>query len=612
MNCIKINQIEGIPMTIQKIKEHKQKILNIIVTLLLFIGIFWSFSGDEIQQTFRATTRDAWQDGWIQIVDGNELQLDTPSEFESVSIGETLTLTNTLPAFAEDKVLFFYSKDLEIHIYIDDEEIYNLVTPEKFAFLDSPGHFWNQITIPAEYSGETIRIELTSQFSNRFMGTVSKLYLIEEADTLNIILIQEGFRIIMTAVIFFMTAYAYVNAYLWKRKKLKKYFLTLARFYLSITIWLASMCGIFTYIFHQAIANMVICNLMVLIIPITAFEFYKEVNTSPNKVMRILGIILWGNFFLQFALLFICKISLLDMMPLSFLVYTIGIVGALALIFQHIYLEIKCTNPEHRDSEASFALITTIIFFLGALIEIIILCLFPKRTDLIGLSSITGAVIYMIVNLIAVTRHEALTDFEKSKLEADYNHLQNTTLVQQIKAHFFYNTLNNISALCKEDPAEADRAIISFSRYMHSYMYLINEKNNIPLREEINLLYSSLEIEQTKYPDTFSYQIDLEYEDFNIPPLCLQPLVENALYHGLRPCKHHGELHIVARRYFNIAQIIITDNGVGFDVSILDSKESVGLDNLIKRIKIMADGKVKIESKINKGTRVTIEFPLSN
>lgn len=599
-------------MLIQKINKHKQKILNIITTLLLFSAIFWSFTGDKIQHTFHSFSLDTWQTGWTQSIDDEELSLNTLSEFESVNIGETLVLTNVLPTLTDDKALAFYSKDLEIHIYINDEEIYSVVTPEKFAVLESPGHFWNQIELPAEYSGDTIRIELTSQFSDRFMGTVNTLYLIEESDTINIILKQEGFRIIMTAFIFFMTIYAYINSFLWKRRILKNYFLSLARFYLTITIWLASMCSIFTYLFHQPIANMVICNLMVLIIPITAFEFYKEVNTSPNKAMRILGVILWGNFFLQFALLFICKISLLDMMPLSFLVYTIGIVGALALIFQHIYREIKCTKSERRDPEANFALITTLIFFLGALIEIIVLTLYPKRTDLIGLSSITGAVVYMIVNLIALTRHEAMTDLEKSKLEADYNHLQNTTLVQQIEAHFFYNTLNNISALCKEDPLKADQAIISFSRYMHSYMYLINERNNIPLREEVNLLYSSLEIEQAKYPDSFSYQIDIEYEDFKIPPLCLQPLVENALYHGLRPCKHHGDLHIIARKYHNAAQIIITDNGVGFDVSILDSKESIGLDNLIKRIKIMANGKVRIKSKINKGTRVTLEFPLSN
>ncbi|MFI3173231.1 MAG: histidine kinase, partial [Eubacteriales bacterium] len=171
-------------------------------------------------------------------------------------------------------------------------------------------------------------------------------------------------------------------------------------------------------------------------------------------------------------------------------------------------------------------------------------------------------------------------------------------------------TLNNISALCKYDPAEADRAITLFARYMHSYMYVINEKENISIEKELELVKVTLEIEQLRFPNTFNYSIDIAYSDFKIPPLSLQPLVENALYHGLRPLKEGGQLKISIAKIQNSIEITITDNGVGFEVSSLDTKDSIGLTNLKKRLHIMANGSVNIQSTKGLGTSIIITLPL--
>lgn len=592
----------------QQLYRHIKAILFISSLCLLSGILLWSLTSPTIESNSSTPKESLWDIGWTQILDNESISLDSPSDFQEIPVGDTLVITNTIPEISTDITLFFYSKDLEITVYLGSEIIYSLEMQEGFELLGSPGHLWNEIAIPHEYSGETITIELTSQFSNRFMATLTKLYLIETPLTIFMLMKEEFFRLIMSVVILLMTIFAYVNSTIWKRKEIKKFYLTLGNFYLCITMWLLSMLGIFNYVLDNPVTNLVICNVMVLIIPIAVYEFFQSFYTKQNKLLLTLGILVWSNFFLEILLQFVFGISLLSLLPLAFVVYTLGTLGVLIIIIQHICHFMKA----HRNlTEADFAIMSSIIFFIGILAEILVLHLFPKRTDLIGVSGLIGLSLYMVLNHIALTRFKSITEAKNRTLENNYRQLKNVTLVQQIHAHFIYNTLNNISALCKYDPIEADHAIIRFSKYMHSYMYLINEKENIPITQEVDLLTVSLEIELSRFPDSFTYYVDLEYTDFKIPPLSLQPLVENALYHGLRKSSKHGELKILSRKYSNMVQIIISDNGVGFDTSLLDNNGSIGFHNIKKRIALMANGTVNIESKIDVGTMVIIELPLT-
>ncbi len=186
---------------------------------------------------------------------------------------------------------------------------------------------------------------------------------------------------------------------------------------------------------------------------------------------------------------------------------------------------------------------------------------------------------------------------------------QPAVLAHQITAHFFFNTLNTISALCKQDAAKADNAICTFATYMRSYMYLVNERELIPLSQELTLVRSTLEIEKLRFPNSFTYELDLQVVDFEIPPLTLQPIVENALLHGLRRTGRHGTLKISTRQIGKCYRIIISDDGLGFDTSILDNTKSIGLKNVTQRIKMLG-GTINISSEIEKGTHAVVQIPI--
>ncbi|MFI3325750.1 MAG: histidine kinase [Clostridia bacterium] len=578
---------------------HTKQKLKLIVILLMIIVIVWAFTSNTADTYSFDVLYNSLDEGFTQIIDGEEIYLQSIQDYIDVEEGETLTLLYEVPDINYDKVLFFYSKDLEINIYADDVLIYSFEMQEGFEFLKTPGNCWNSIDIPTKLVGQTLRIELSSNFSNRFQSAVTNLYLINESETLSVILGEMGFRILMSIILVIMAAFVYFNCAIWKNERIKICFIRLANFYLCVSMWLFSMYNAFDYFIHKPILSYIISMLMAVFIPVVLYEFVKVVFAKYSKATNFAGYVLWGNFALQLILQFVFKISLLDLLPLTYVIYGLGATFVIGLIVHHIATEKK------KD----FEIVSLLIVFTGAILEIIVLCFAPQRIDLIGVSSVLGLLGYLIVNHFYILKRESKIESEKLELEKSYNRLQNTTLTQQIKGHFFFNTLNSISALCKYDSKEADRAINIFAKYMRSYMHLINTHENIPFESEMELIETILEIDKIRFYRYLNYEIDLECTDFKIPPLSVQVAIENAMIHGFGKSKKDAKLSIKTRKYDEYVEVIISDNGAGFDTSILANNKSIGLKNLENRLKIMANGHLKIKSEIGKGTQVTIVLP---
>lgn len=598
----------NVEVGMQIFKSKGRKVALVVLGMCMILGvIIWSYTGEEYTSIVYDAEYEVWQEGWTQLVDGEEIELENISEFQEIPVGETLVFVSEIPEMTAEKVLYFYSKDLEVKVYIDDILCYEFLMQDQFEFLKTPGNTWNMVEIPKESAGESIRLEFTSQFANRYMETVTELYWIGACDANDVLIKEDSFRILMSLFVLCISISAYVDAFLWKRNSIKRFFLALGTFSFSVTVWLLSMSGLLVIMGNPPITSYLISMIMVSVIPIAVYEFFRIIYPEESNILRVLGVLAWGDFFLQFILQFVFGISLLDMLPLTYVVFAAGSLIIIFVIVQYIVRHVQQHKPY---SELNFGVVTSLIFFIGAVVEIIVLCALPKRTDLIGVASVTGVGIYLLLNHFELTRHESRIDIEKMELEENYNKLQNTTLIQQIKAHYFFNTLNTISSLCKYDARGADHAIKTLASYMHSYMHLINEQENIPFEKELELVKSSLEIEAMRFPDTFTYHIEIEYGEFLLPPLSIQPIVENAMIHGFRKMDAEGVLVIRTQKVGNRVQVIVADNGMGFEPSILEKSESIGLKNLEKRIEIMANGSLSIKSSINKGTEVIIELPM--
>lgn len=190
--------------------------------------------------------------------------------------------------------------------------------------------------------------------------------------------------------------------------------------------------------------------------------------------------------------------------------------------------------------------------------------------------------------------------------------LHNSRIVleeSQIRMHFVFNLLTAISGMCEYDPVKADETIVRFSRYLRRHIDVIEKDGLIPLSKEVEYLEDYIALEQVRYEDKIRFLKEVEPLEFAVPALTLQPVVENAIKHGILPKKEGGTIALYIRKEFDTVIIKIIDDGVGFLMEELDKVESVGLRNVRFRLEHMVDGRMRIDSKPGHGTEVTMIIP---
>lgn len=182
--------------------------------------------------------------------------------------------------------------------------------------------------------------------------------------------------------------------------------------------------------------------------------------------------------------------------------------------------------------------------------------------------------------------------------------------VLQINPHFISNTLNSIAALCELNPEEAKHLTVKFSKYLRSnYVDLLSD-SMVSFQDEIDNIKNYLEIEKVRFPN-IQVIYDIQADSFNIPSLTLQPLVENAMKHGIEKKKDvRGIIKISSFESEKEYNIIIEDDGIGFDESKNnDGEKHIGIINSKTRLDLMCKGTLKIESKLGIGTKCYICIP---
>ena len=179
----------------------------------------------------------------------------------------------------------------------------------------------------------------------------------------------------------------------------------------------------------------------------------------------------------------------------------------------------------------------------------------------------------------------------------------------RMKPHYLYNVLTTIYYLCETDPARAQHAIGIFSEYMRSTLEAMEKQELVEFTWELHEVRNYLVLEKLRFGDKLNVVYDIEYDDFKLPPLTVQPFVENAVKHGIGGKEEGGTIRIVSRKLSDGgAQIRIMDDGAGFDVDKLAYHESgqEGIANVKERLRAEVGGDVTVTSAVDKGTTVMI------
>ncbi|MFA6014275.1 MAG: histidine kinase [Gallionellaceae bacterium] len=222
-----------------------------------------------------------------------------------------------------------------------------------------------------------------------------------------------------------------------------------------------------------------------------------------------------------------------------------------------------------------------------------------------GIGSITYFLSQRIEQLDAEVKQRRLNEVESEKrqLEAHLKLLQ-----AQIEPHFLFNTLANVSSLIETDPASARRLLERLNDWLRIALARARSENTT-LGDELAMLENYLQILKIRFGDRLCWNIDAGETArlASFPPMLLQPLVENAIRHGIEPKVTGGKLTINALQNANQLTVSVHDDGVGFNV---ESKSGAGLENIRARLfALYGDaGKLILESNAQGGLTATLEI----
>ena len=227
--------------------------------------------------------------------------------------------------------------------------------------------------------------------------------------------------------------------------------------------------------------------------------------------------------------------------------------------------------------------------------------------------------LYQVVRIILDLRQQYKDTIRYQQMQKELYEAKVGVMVSQIQPHFMYNALTSIAMMCTIDPEVAQEATVTFAKYLRGNMDSLKQTKPVPFSQELDHLKKYLYIEKLRFEEKLNIVYDIQTEDFCLPQLSVQPLVENAVKHGVGMKKKGGTVTIATRETEEDYRIIISDDGVGFDPEEArkkqetqsDGKSHVGMENTRRRLKDLCDGEVVIESTPGEGTVATIILPKS-
>ena len=328
------------------------------------------------------------------------------------------------------------------------------------------------------------------------------------------------------------------------------------------------------------------------------FRYMKNYTELPNKTCKTLNIINLSSFTI------FCILDIINIFTGIFFTAENGVYlrsntmiisqGYQFIMFTAIFVTAVASKKLNSREKIAFALYCVLPF-----IAIILQNAFKGYA--IAYASIIVAIEVLFV-FIGVEKN-----FQISMQKEKIKDAQINIMLSQIQPHFVYNSLSAISTLITIDPEKAQEALDNFTEYLRRNLSSLTDVKLIPFEDELKHIETYISLEKLRFDDRINVIYDLKTTDFNVPVLSIQPIVENAIKHGILKKVEGGTLKISTYEAEDSYVIVIEDNGVGFNNDDVKKEENhYGIDNIEYRIKNMCNGSLDIKSVINKGTIVTI------
>ena len=278
------------------------------------------------------------------------------------------------------------------------------------------------------------------------------------------------------------------------------------------------------------------------------------------------------------------------------------LVGVVCVVIAVIYTLKNRKNTRRR---------VLLLFLTFALLCItaLVIQIFSYGIACLNIAVLIGLMILFIYNQMFLA--ESLAENQKLVAEKELALEQSRTqlIISQIKPHFLFNTLTSIAQLCDDSPQTAKETTIAFASYLRKNMHSLDEQNPIPFADELAHIKCYLKIEQVRFGEYLNIEYDIGPTEFDVPCLTVQPLIENAVKHGVGQKDIGGTVRLSTEETDSAYIVTVKDDGVGFDPDAPRESKSLGLRNIESRLRQLSNADLSIQSEINVGTTAVITIP---
>lgn len=510
---------------------------------------------------------------------------------------------------AIDTHLAFYTVHQYVDVYLNGERVYSLKPTKGKRISKTVGSNWVMLPLYREDAGKEVRVEITpvyESFRNREVEFLigSQLGIYTKRLFLDLPQLILEFLVIFVGIVFVgLSVYNRFLKHQWGKIG------SLGLFSIMMGIWRVTDTRFTPFLFPNHAVLMFylsVTMLMLGIIPLIKSveeRFHKYSQRVFDVYSIVIAFICMGQLLLQIF-------GVMDVRDNLLLTHVCIVLGAVIISGNVLYERIR--YPEnHKNRMGRFL---PLICIVGVLADVI--CFYVRGTSSGLVFSLLAFLIYILCSGI----HQMLQYSEQEKQLAEKDKLlaenerrltesRISTMISQIQPHFIYNTLGTVGQYCLEDPEKAAQLVKDFSLYLRGNFTELDNHALLRMSKEIEHVKHYVNIEQIRFPD-MEIIYDLKADGFLLPPLTVQPLVENAIKHGLMGLETGGTVKISTYETDKTYCVCVADDGVGFDkAQEIDERKHVGIKNIRGRIEAMCNGTLTIESTPGVGTTAYITIP---
>lgn len=577
-------------------------LLSVIAASLLLICCYASRSPQELLTRMKPYS---FNDNWMLFSRGETQMVALGEDFHVQ--GNTLHMCRRLPEFLNvDDVLMFRTSLIALSVKIDGRETYYYDGTGALQSLTMP-YFWQYVSLSPADAGKIVTLDLS--WRDNAVVYIGDVYLDSGiACQLYSILEELPFFLLSVSNLFY-GGYLLLNFHLFKNRRYYK-----ADYRLLALGMAAIQLGMWD--FYQGLSGRVLVAMpnwlswvglsALWLLPVTLVCYLNE--AAENRSIVRTAQLLFIYYIAFYAAVFIATL--------------VGVPAMSCVILQHLNMMVLfvCVMCNQYAQIVSYGvsgrrLISFALVVVNLMVFAVDFVIYHYHTQLrFGLLSTMACMGYIYYASMLINGEVHAKAAEAVELQISAEQQKAAMMLSQIRPHFIYNVLNTIRCLCVIDAAQAETAIVDFSEYLRSNMNFLEKQELIPFSEEAAHTRNYLKLESMRFGKRLRVCWALEEEDFLIPPLSLQPIVENAVRYGVTKKTAGGEVQI--RSFGDAKNIYVTvrDDGNGFDARRVledpdfDGKLHIGIHNVRTRLQISASGDLKIESAPT-GTLVTLILP---